>query len=400
MKKVLFTLLAAVISFSLSAQGINFEENHELSAALAKAKSENKLVFIDAYAEWCGPCKIMARDIFPLPEVGEYYNENFVNLMLDMEKPENREISQKYEVRAFPTYLFLDSEGELVHKALGSMPADRFIEVAKQAADSENNLMALQRKLDRGDRSYATVKQFIDANPYDSNVGNLINEYFTTLPESEIMSTENWDMFNQHVNDFRSPAYQYVLDNRSAVAAFVGKEKLDNKILNTMSSLYYANSRAIDKDSELLTEAEVRAIDSELFEKAVANVDMSLAYSSYMRNKDDKAGWDEFVQTLDPYLALNNKPATLSRFSKIILDNYKQFDDLAAVKKAAGWAASAYNQEPNEINLNNYANLLFAGGNTKAANKLVKSALKTAKKEKNAEMTAKLSELLLSFKKK
>ena len=399
MKKLLSLLFVALMAFNMSGQGIQFEENKDLNAALEKAAAENKLVFIDAYAEWCGPCKVMARDIFPLPEVGEYYNKHFVNLMLDMEKPENREIASKYEVRAFPTYLFLDSEGELVHKTLGSMTADKFIEVAKQAADSENNLMALQRKIDKGDRSYKTIKSFVDANPYDDNVPDLLNDYFGALSEDNIMSEDNWDMFNKFVDNFNSPAFRYVLNNRNAVAAFVGKDKLDNKILNTMSSAYYRQSinRAGEQD---LSISELQAIDSELFEKAKANVDLSVAFSMFNRNKEDKASWDKLVTALDPYLASFSNAETLSRFSTMILDNYKQFNDLATLKKAVSWAGAAYKLDSSEQMASNYAKLLFAGGDKKAAKKLAKSVLKTAKKEKNEKVVADFTELLSSFKKK
>ncbi len=167
MRKILLALLLGVFTLSLAAQGIKFEENHDLYAALAKAKAENKLVFIDAYAEWCGPCKVMARDIFPQKEVGDFFNTRFINLKLDMEKGDNVALAKKYEVRAYPTYLFLDSDGKLVHKGLGSMPADQFVEVAKVAADTENNYAALSKKIKSGDRSYATIKKFLGNNRSD-----------------------------------------------------------------------------------------------------------------------------------------------------------------------------------------------------------------------------------------
>ena len=85
-KTILFvSLILGLSTLTAFSQGIQFEENNDLKAALVKAKAENKLVFIDAYAVWCGPCKVMARDIFPLKEVGDFFNAHFVNLKLDME---------------------------------------------------------------------------------------------------------------------------------------------------------------------------------------------------------------------------------------------------------------------------------------------------------------------------
>ncbi|MDQ0782562.1 thioredoxin domain-containing protein [Chryseobacterium sp. W4I1] len=60
------------------AQGIKFEDSN-FATILAKAKKENKLIFIDAYASWCGPCKLMVKNIFPLQTVGDFYNSHFIN---------------------------------------------------------------------------------------------------------------------------------------------------------------------------------------------------------------------------------------------------------------------------------------------------------------------------------
>ncbi|MGO4709461.1 thioredoxin family protein [Chryseobacterium sp. 2TAF14] len=117
MKKtaILSFLFLAAIAF---AQGIKFEEGN-FKSILAKAKKENKLVFIDAYAVWCGPCKLMVKNIFPLKPVGDYYNANFVNAKIDMEKGEGIDLAKKYNVKVFPTYLFINGDGEEVHRTIG-----------------------------------------------------------------------------------------------------------------------------------------------------------------------------------------------------------------------------------------------------------------------------------------
>ncbi len=112
--------------------GIKFFHG-SLKEAKAKAKKENKLIFIDCYTTWCGPCKSMAKKTFVNKEVGEYYNKNFICLKMDMESGEGPTIASNYAVEAYPTYLFLDSKGEVKHRDLGYIDANRFIEVGKTA---------------------------------------------------------------------------------------------------------------------------------------------------------------------------------------------------------------------------------------------------------------------------
>jgi thiol-disulfide isomerase/thioredoxin len=92
------------LSSSIFAQGIEFFHG-SWPEALAKAKSEEKLIFVDAFASWCGPCKRMAKESFPDPKVGEVYNASFICLKIDMEKPENAEFAGKYPVNSYPTLI-------------------------------------------------------------------------------------------------------------------------------------------------------------------------------------------------------------------------------------------------------------------------------------------------------
>ena len=73
---------------------------------MAKAKQENKKVFIDFFTEWCGPCLNMALKVFTLPEVGYEYNKNFVCMKIDAEKGEGIELAKRYGVHSYPSYIF------------------------------------------------------------------------------------------------------------------------------------------------------------------------------------------------------------------------------------------------------------------------------------------------------
>jgi thiol-disulfide isomerase/thioredoxin len=68
----------------VSAQGIEFEHDKSFEEVLKMAKTQNKLIFMDCFTTWCGPCKRLSSMVFPDPAVGEYYNKNFINTKLEL----------------------------------------------------------------------------------------------------------------------------------------------------------------------------------------------------------------------------------------------------------------------------------------------------------------------------
>ena len=132
-KKVLFSLMAALtFCMSAAAQGVNFVEGKTLSEVEAQAKAEGKLVFVDCYTEWCGPCKMMATREFVKKEAGDYFNEKFVNFKIDMEKGEGPEVGKKYDVNVFPTFLILEPNGDLRGRCVGFAEISTFIQKVEE----------------------------------------------------------------------------------------------------------------------------------------------------------------------------------------------------------------------------------------------------------------------------
>lgn len=136
MKK--FILMSVMMLFvgtlAFAQDGIKFEKG-AFSSILAKAKSENKLVFMNVSASWCGPCKRMASDVFTQKKVGDYFNSTFVNAKFDAEVGEGVSIAKKYEVRSYPTFLLLDGDGNVVGKLIGGSGPDEFIKQIKALAE-------------------------------------------------------------------------------------------------------------------------------------------------------------------------------------------------------------------------------------------------------------------------
>lgn len=109
------------------AEGVAFVET-TLSEALSQAAANGKLVFLDCQTVWCGPCRAMAKNVFTLPRVGEYFAERFVALKMDMETGEGPDVAHRYNVTAFPTLLVLDAEGRELHRIVGYRDATALLE--------------------------------------------------------------------------------------------------------------------------------------------------------------------------------------------------------------------------------------------------------------------------------
>lgn len=121
---------AVKIENSTGETGIKFiEENW--SKALAEAKKQNKLIFLDAYTSWCGPCKMLKRNTFPDKAVGELFNKNFINIALDMEKGDGPAIAEKYNVTAYPTLIITDADGKIITYTRGYVEPAQLIEFGK-----------------------------------------------------------------------------------------------------------------------------------------------------------------------------------------------------------------------------------------------------------------------------
>ncbi len=136
MKKILTFIAAIALAFAAYAQeGIKWETG-TFQQTLNKAK-ENKqgpnIVFLDCYTTWCGPCKFMAENVFTTKEAGDYFNKKFINAKMDMEKGEGIEIAKKYKVRAYPTFLILDGDGNELGRVVGGGKLEIFIEKVEKA---------------------------------------------------------------------------------------------------------------------------------------------------------------------------------------------------------------------------------------------------------------------------
>lgn len=180
MKKTILLLILMGIAPMMFGQMVF--ETGSWTDVKAKAIKENKLIFIDMYTSWCGPCKVMVNTIFPLPQSGEFYNKHFVLYKVDAEKGEGVAIAKQYGVNSYPTYLFVDGTGKVFYRSGGSMPVEKFIKEGETALAQ----FADKKTIEEWDAEYLRKK----------NDPAFVREY---IAKRELLKLDNSDVLDGYV---------------------------------------------------------------------------------------------------------------------------------------------------------------------------------------------------------
>lgn len=219
--KFFWILIMIIFSLPIIAQ-TNFRLI-TLDEALSAAKVENKLVFIDFYTDWCGPCKMMSRDVFPLEIVGDYMNQKFVCIQLNAEK-EGKELAKVYNVNAYPTFIALNSEGKVVMTKIGGGTADSFIADIEQQINPEKSPQRLKERYESGERSADLISAYAALKLSESHGEKgkqaeeayiIVKDYFDGLDEKEKLISENLFIYTHYAKDITSEISQFMLKHRN-----------------------------------------------------------------------------------------------------------------------------------------------------------------------------------------
>lgn len=205
---------------------VNFEKG-DFNSVLNKAKEQDKLIFFDAYADWCGPCKVMDATVFADPVAGRYFNTNFINAKVDMEKGEGPELLKTYPVSAFPTYLLIDKNGKEVHRIVGSYETTEFINLIRKGSEAQNGLTFLKEAYKNGRREPAMMKNLAEGLSYSYQKGqlnNILNDYFDGQTEKERVNTKNLFMY-QYSSGIMDKKFQYFIENADQIKQQIGEKE-------------------------------------------------------------------------------------------------------------------------------------------------------------------------------
>lgn len=324
------------------AEGITFVQG-SWQQALDRAKRENKLIFIDCYTSWCGPCKMLAKTVFTDPEVAALFNTSFINVKMDMEKGEGKELKEKYRVTAYPTMHFIDGDAEVVHTVVGGVDAATLMLQAEQARTGKG--LAYQNdEYRKGNREPAFIGEYLETLDL-ANLGEQAEkvclEYFAGMDKSKLKEKAYWDLFAKYVNDADSEVFTYVYDHRQEFYEFLGENEVKAKIKTVWT---------IGANRFVQGKGEQAVLDKKGFKKYIRRLSKADVEGKFDIINNAKMNNAEKLGDWETYIALGSKQLEAGKVSDLVLYNWglridRQCSDPAFRTQAAHWFEEAVAKE-------------------------------------------------------
>ena len=377
MKKIVFALLLSGFTAAVFAQekGMHFEHNTSWEKVLAKAKAENKYIFVDAFTTWCGPCKMMSKNIFPLEEVGTFYNANFINLKIQLDTTKNdndevkswfaagKELATKYNVQVFPTYLMFDPNGQIVHRAVGSSDAAKFLAKGADAMNPDKQYYGLKRQYDGGkkDESFLYKMSMAASEAYDMEFAKTVAmEYLAT--QKNLYTKENLEMLKDFTTSSKDQGFSVLLNNTGKADAILGKGE-SGKVVKPIILREEVYPKMFKKG---VIKPDWAAIEKELQTKYPMQANETYLYAKVMYAQQ-KGNWKDYGPAVIAYMKSYGNNASPDQMNAFAWNVFENCDDMACVASALKWSKQSFAKNDNHQFMDTYANLLYKSGKKKEA---------------------------------
>lgn len=308
LNKLFSFVLMAASALTISAQGIEFmPEGSHLQDALDKAKKEGKMVFLDCYTSWCGPCKMMANKIFPTQEVGDFMNPKFISIKIDMEQGEGPALAGRLQINAYPTFVIFNNDGTEAARFLGGSDAQGFI---KRVNDNlgDNGPATMEARFKSGDRDRQFLLDYVDylGKVYRNQQANDVAEVILEGQEETFAAdTTLRKIFLKHINSPYAKTFIYAAKNPEALKAQLGEKVYNQKIGEVINRYLRSNIMDKSENGEL-------SLNNKKFEDILAlikecNIPQpnQYRYTTLMMYAAGKSDWGAYLDAMDSYLADN-----------------------------------------------------------------------------------------------
>jgi len=413
MKKILLTTILFLVLYTTYAQGVHFEQGLTWQQIIAKAKAEHKMIFVDCYATWCVPCRQMDADVYPVDSLGDYMNQRFVSVKIQMDRtPKDNDtvkswyataayFEKEYNISAYPSFLFFDENGKAVHKSTGYHDVTGLKRLAEKGQNPNEQWYTLMEAYRAGKLPYSKLPELVFQARYALDeprlalglAVNYIHGYLDKLDDTNFLNKDNISFMEANkdtltTNDrffkecyhtpakvdttMHTPGYAFGLAKH-----IIAKEQVDPTY----------KPRLIAKGPEPDWNKLYNRIKTQFGQSYADDIILSHKISWYQKMKDSKHYTHYLVIAINGALAKNgihSKDDGLN-FNDFAWQVFQYDDDKAELQAALGWTEKVLQSQPqlNADIVDTKANLLYKLGQKKEGIALEAEAVRLNPDEKD-----------------
>ncbi|WP_205514047.1 thioredoxin family protein [Longitalea arenae] len=370
----LLMLLALLLSRTVTAQetGVRFERGLSWAQVQAKAKAENKYIFMDCFTTWCGPCKHMRNVVFPQAEMGNFFNDKFVSVEVQLDTTskddehvkswyaDGHAIMKEYSIKAFPTYLIFTPDGRPLHRIVGSGTPTSFIKKVQDAFDTTKQYYTKLKQFENGRRDTGFLRQFaIQVNDaYDLPLGMKVTKaYLAAIPNR--ITPAALDLMLLYTSRSTDEYFSFIAGHANEINGVLGAGKAEEKI----RSIFLREGRGIRWNDK-------QGTDWKNYQKKIRatlpahtdEITMRINIDIYLAKRD----WPQFEKALTAYMKQYSKQMSNEDMNNIAWTAFEKCSDMTCVSKILE-LSSQLKSSTEPAFLDTYANLLYKTGKIEEA---------------------------------
>jgi thioredoxin-related protein len=373
MKRITMGLLVLTLGSGAQSQGVNFVEAANWQDILQQAKQQHKFIFVDAYTTWCVPCQFMAAMVFPNKDLGDFVNAHFISVSIQMDSTQKdnpfvrswyqqaHDFLARYNVEQFPTYLFFDADGRIVHKAIGaSGDPNSFQAKASAALQPETQFYTLMDRYGHGERDSLLLRTlFTQAKALeDDSLAMAMGRQYRS-GNMNPYDPNNLELLGRMKIAPRDPEFQFWYQHIARIDSVIGKDYAERKIANAIAD-FDPLIGSIMKDTSLAPDwpsvrRHLQASYTDYFADRITQWTML----NFYRAKKD---WHRYVDVLTKYMIQYRATVTKGQYiNGYAWDVFLYSQDTAQLRAALTWVQPILTSDDGLTGYyyDTYANLLY-----------------------------------------
>jgi thioredoxin-related protein len=386
---VILSLLLPIV-VAAQEKGVHFEHALSWTDVKAKAKAENKYIFMDCFTTWCGPCKYMRTVIFPQDEAGNFFNDKFVNIevQLDTTAKDNDQVKNwyadahtimtQYAINAFPTYLIFAPDGRVLHRIVGGSNSPKtFIVEVQEAFDTTKQYYTKLAQFENGRRDSGFLRQLAmqAKDAYDMPTGRKVTKVYLA-GQTNLFTPEALNLINTYTTRSTDEYFGFLAEHASEINKVLGAGKAENKI----RTIFLQEGARLGLDKREPDWADLQKKIAAKLPGEAAEITMRIKINVYNIKKD----WPNFEKAIVAYMKQYSQLMNDGDLNSLAWNVFEHCSDMTCVSQVLDWSKQLKNSTTPAF-LDTYANILYKLGKKDAAIALEQKALDISQSNERAD---------------